>query len=573
MSNINYQIILENLQNIVSDSYPNFDTKKLEIIRTTRKEFGDFSSNIAMRLSSLESKSALIIANEIATKLRLCISNKIKVEGPGFINFYIDNISKAQVLKKIIEEKYEYGKPPQRTCKKINIEFVSANPTGPIHVGHGRGAVLGDSLANILKFCGYKVIKEYYINDAGRQIDILTISVLLRKLNKLNPDIKFPESAYQGDYIFTLVDTIGDSYLKQLEDLARSDITPKAENDDKEKVLDFYINFFKRKFEGYNNLQNQFLNFQVNECKKDLQSLGINYDRWFSEKQLHENGQIDQVIQKLDEAGHLISKDNALWFDSKKFGDDKLRVIVRDNGDKTYFASDLAYHEIKLQKYDQSINIWGADHHGYVKRVRNGMKALKLDEKKLEIILVQFANLKKNKEVLPMSTRKGEFFKLTDLVKEVGADATRLFYLLRKSDQHMDFDIDLAKDNTKDNPVYYVQYAYARCHNLMKKSKFNSYSSAYNNFDLLTLEQEFSILDKLDEFPDIIKNVSFKFTPHILVDYLRSLSKLFHNYYASVQIISQDIDLSNTRLSLVYGVSLTIENGLNLLGISSPENM
>ena len=573
MSNINYQIILKNLQNIVSENYPNFDKNKLEINRTTRKEFGDFSSNIALRLSSLESKSALSIANELAAKLRLCISNTIKVEGPGFINFYIDNKSKAQVLKKIIEEKDEYGKPIEKSYKNINIEFVSANPTGPIHVGHGRGAVLGDSLANILKFCGYNVAKEYYINDAGRQIDILTISVLLRTLNKFDSNIKFPESAYQGDYIFTLVDTIGGSHLKQLKDLTKSDMTPKVENDDNEKILDFYINFFKKNFEGYSNLQNQFLNFQVNECKKDLQSLGINYDHWFSEKQLHENKQIDRVIQKLDKAGHLISKDNALWFDSKKFGDDKLRVIVRDNGDKTYFASDLAYHEIKLQKYDQSINIWGADHHGYIKRVINGIKALKLDEKKLEIILVQFANLKKNNEVLPMSTRKGEFFKLTDLVKEVGVDATRLFYLLRKSDQHMDFDIDLAKDNTKDNPVYYVQYAYARCRNLIKKSKFNSYTSADNNFDLLNLEQELLILDKLDEFPDIIKTVSLKFTPHILVDYLRSLSKLFHNYYASVQIISQDVDLSNTRLSLVYGVSLTIKNGLNLLGISSPENM
>ena len=361
--------------------------------------------------------------------------------------------------------------------------------------------------------------------------------------------------------------------MKQLKDLAKFDITPNVEKDDDEKILDFYINFFKKNCECYTDLQKQFLNFQVNECKKDLQSLGINYDNWFSEKQLHENGKIDQVIQKLDKAGHLIIKDNALWFDSKKFGDDKLRVVVRDNGDKTYFASDLAYHEIKLKEYDQSINIWGADHHGYVKRVRNGMKALKLDEKKLEIILVQFANLKKNNEVLPMSTRKGEFFKLTDLVKEVGADATRLFYLLRRSDQHMDFDIDLAKDNSKDNPVYYVQYAYARCHNLMKKSKFDSYSSVCNKLELLNLEQELSILDKLDEFPDIIKSVSLKFTPHILVDYLRSLSKLFHNYYASVQIISQDVELCNIRLSLVYGVSLTIKNGLNLLGISSPENM
>ena len=573
MSNINYQIILENLQNILSDNYPNFDIKKLEITRTTRKEFGDFSSNIAMRLSSLENKSALDIAHELTSKLSSRVSNKIKVEGPGFINFYIDNKSKAEVLKKIIEEKNEYGKPSQTSNKNINIEFVSANPTGPIHVGHGRGAVLGDSLANILKFCGYKVVKEYYINDAGRQIDILTISVILRTLNKFNTNIQFPESAYQGDYIFNLVDTIGDGYLKQLKDLAKFDITPNVEKDNDEKILDFYINFFKKNCECYTDLQKQFLNFQVNECKKDLQSLGINYDNWFSEKQLHENGKIDQVIQKLDKAGHLIIKDNALWFDSKKFGDDKLRVVVRDNGDKTYFASDLAYHEIKLKEYDQSINIWGADHHGYVKRVRNGMKALKLDEKKLEIILVQFANLKKNNEVLPMSTRKGEFFKLTDLVKEVGADATRLFYLLRRSDQHMDFDIDLAKDNSKDNPVYYVQYAYARCHNLMKKSKFDSYSSVCNKLELLNLEQELSILDKLDEFPDIIKSVSFKFTPHILVDYLRSLSKLFHNYYASVQIISQDVELCNIRLSLVYGVSLIIKNGLNLLGISSPENM
>lgn len=573
MSNINYQIILENLQNILRDNYPNFDIKKLEITRTTRKEFGDFSSNIAMRLSSLENKSALDMAHELTSKLSSRVSNKIKVEGPGFINFYIDNKSKAEVLKKIIEEKYEYGKPSQTSNKNINIEFVSANPTGPIHVGHGRGAVLGDSLANILKFCGYKVVKEYYINDAGRQIDILTISVILRTLNKFNTNIQFPESAYQGDYIFNLVDTIGDGYLKQLKDLAKFDITPNVEKDDDEKILDFYINFFKKNCEYYKTLQNQFLNYQVNECKKDLQSLGINYDHWFSEKQLHENGTIDQVIKKLDTAGHLISKDNAIWFDSKKFGDDKLRVIVRDNGEKTYFASDLAYHEIKLQEYDQSINIWGADHHGYVKRVRNGMKALKLDEKKLEIILVQFANLKKNNKVLPMSTRKGEFFKLTDLVKEVGADATRFFYLLRRSDQHMDFDIDLAKDNSKDNPVYYVQYAYARCHNLMKKSKFDSYSSVCNKLELLNLEQELSILDKLDEFPDIIKSVSLKFTPHILVDYLRSLSKLFHNYYASVQIISQDVELCNIRLSLVYGVSLTIKNGLNLLGISSPENM
>lgn len=573
MSNINYQIILENLQNILRDNYPNFDIKKLEITRTTRKEFGDFSSNIAMRLSSLENKSALDMAHELTSKLSSRVSNKIKVEGPGFINFYIDNKSKAEVLKKIIEEKYEYGKPSQTSNKNINIEFVSANPTGPIHVGHGRGAVLGDSLANILKFCGYKVVKEYYINDAGRQIDILTISVILRTLNKFNTNIQFPESAYQGDYIFNLVDTIGDEYLKQLKDLAKFDITPNVEKDDDEKILDFYINFFKKNCEYYKTLQNQFLNYQVNECKKDLQSLGINYDHWFSEKQLHENGTIDQVIKKLDTAGHLISKDNAIWFDSKKFGDDKLRVIVRDNGEKTYFASDLAYHEIKLQEYDQSINIWGADHHGYVQRVRNGMKALKLDEKKLEIILVQFANLKKNNKVLPMSTRKGEFFKLTDLVKEVGADATRFFYLLRRSDQHMDFDIDLAKDNSKDNPVYYVQYAYARCHNLMKKSKFDSYSSVCNKLELLNLEQELSILDKLDEFPDIIKSVSLKFTPHILVDYLRSLSKLFHNYYASVQIISQDVELCNIRLSLVYGVSLTIKNGLNLLGISSPENM
>ena len=299
MSNINYQIILENLQNILSDNYPNFDIKKLEIIRTTRKEFGDFSSNVAMRLSSLENKNARDIANELASKLRLSISNKIKVEGPGFINFYIDNKSKAEVLKKIIEEKHEYGKPSQLSNKNINIEFVSANPTGPIHVGHGRGAVLGDSLANILKFCGYKVVKEYYINDAGRQIDILTISVLLRILNKFNPNIKFPESAYQGDYIFTLADTIGDSHLKQLKDLTKLDITPKVENDDNEKILDFYINFFKKKFESYNSLQNQFLSFQVNECKKDLQSLGINYDYWFSEKNYMKMGRLIKLFKNL----------------------------------------------------------------------------------------------------------------------------------------------------------------------------------------------------------------------------------------------------------------------------------
>ena len=252
MSNINYQIILENLQNILSDNYPNFDIKKLEITRTTRKEFGDFSSNIAMRLSSLENKSALDIAHELTSKLSSRVSNKIKVEGPGFINFYIDNKSKAEVLKKIIEEKNEYGKPSQTSNKNINIEFVSANPTGPIHVGHGRGAVLGDSLANILKFCGYKVVKEYYINDAGRQIDILTISVILRTLNKFNTNIQFPESAYQGDYIFNLVDTIGDGYLKQLKDLAKFDITPNVEKDDDEKILDFYINFFKKNCECYN---------------------------------------------------------------------------------------------------------------------------------------------------------------------------------------------------------------------------------------------------------------------------------------------------------------------------------
>jgi arginyl-tRNA synthetase len=449
--------------------------------------------------------------------------------------------------------------------QRILLEFVSANPTGPLHVGHGRGAAYGATVANLLRAVGFEVDNEYYVNDAGRQMDILATSVYLRYVET----DKFPDNGYKGDYIFDIA--------KQINGIDKLDIFAEVHADekdggDKEKHIDDLIANCKAQLgNAYKTIFDLAIQKILGGIKVDLSEFGVEYQQWFSEQSLVDSGLSKTTVEALQASGHIYEKDGALWFKTTEFGDDLDRVVVRDNGIHTYFASDIAYHLEKFERgYDKIINIWGSDHHGYIARVKASIKALGFDESKLEILLVQFANLYRGGKKVAMSTRSGSFVTLRELRKEVGNDAARFFYILRKSEQHMDFDLDLAKSKTNENPVFYIQYAHARICSVLKQDAGDATTI---DLSLLNNEAESTLIKQLNRYKDVVQSSALNYEPHVLAYYLRELAGDFHSYYNNSEFLVEDTTLRNSRLLLISAVKQVISNGLNLLSVNAPDSM
>ena len=561
----------------------------LQITRTKDAAHGDFTCNAAMMLAKQAKRSPRDVAQLIIDALGSNDSiEKIEIAGPGFINFFLAQESTLNIINAILIAGDRFGESNIANKEKVQIEFVSANPTGPLHVGHGRGAAYGASLASLMRAVGFDVDCEYYVNDAGRQMNILATSVWLRYLEVNGIEFTFPVNGYKGDYIFDIANSIksqhGDSFVFSAAEIFQ-DIHADESDDidlhgDKEKHIDDLITRAKHLL-GTDNYQLVFkagLNSILDDIRQDLEEFGVPYDNWYSEQTLADRGLIDKAVEQLQMAGHVEERNGALWFLSTKFGDEKDRVIIRDNGQATYFASDIAYHMDKFARgYQRVINIWGADHHGYVARVKAAIGALGQDQGKLDILLVQFANLYRHGERVQMSTRSGSFVTLRELREEVGNDAARFFYVMRKCEQHMDFDLDLAKSQSNDNPVYYIQYAHARIcsviSQLSEKQLKHDVENGFQNLNLLTEKHETELISKLDAYSDIVHKSAFNAEPHLLVHYLRELATLLHSYYNAHQFINEDANLHDARFNLIIATKQILHNGLTLLGVSAPIKM
>lgn len=558
----------------------------LQITRTKDAAHGDFTCNIAMMLAKQAGKPPREIAQAIIDALGTeAAVEKIEIAGPGFINFFLAQASTLNIVKDILAAGDTFGRSNVAQNEKVQIEFVSANPTGPLHVGHGRGAAYGATLASLMRAVGFDVDCEYYVNDAGRQMNILATSVWLRYLEINGVEFTFPSNGYKSEhYIFDIAESIkaehNDAFVFSAEEVFQDIPDDEPAGGDKEKHIDALITRAKHLL-GTNNYRVVFktgLDSILADIRQDLEEFGVTYENWYSEQTLADRGLISKAIEQLQLAGHIEERNGALWFLSTNFGDEKDRVVVRDNGEATYFASDIAYHMDKFARgYQRVINIWGADHHGYVARVKAAIGALGEKEDKLDILLVQFANLYRAGERLQMSTRSGSFVTLRELRNEVGNDAARFFYVMRKCEQHMDFDLDLAKSQSNDNPVYYIQYAHARICSVVnqlhdKKLKHDS-DNGDQHLSLLTEKHETEILSKLDAYADTVNKAAFNAEPHILVHYLRELATLLHSYYNAHQFIIDDDNLRDARFNLISATKQILHNGLTLLGVSAPQKM
>lgn len=514
---------------------------------------GDFSTNIAMVTASIQKMPPRKIAETILKYIKDPdrILAKTQIAGPGFINFFINTLSWHSVLRKIHQEDVVYGASNIGNGKKIQVEFVSSNPTGPLHVGHGRGAAVGDSVANILRFCGYDVQKEYYINDSGRQIDTLGKSVYLRYRELMGENIQLPDECYQGDYIR--------NYAKEIIELKGKALL----DQDEEQSIFFCARFAAERI--------------IKDIRKDLMDFGIEFDNWFSEQSLYDTGKVNAVIEDFKEKNIIYEKDGALWFKTTNFGDEKDRVVVRKNGQTTYFASDIAYHMDKFERgFHRVIDVWGADHHGYIPRVTGAIEASGQSRDRFNVILVQLVNLLREQVPVAMSTRAGEFVTLNEVVQEVGRDAARFIFLTRHHESPLDFDLELAKKKTNDNPVFYVQYVHARISSISRKSRERGlYELEWNETAVLMLQEpeEINLIKAMIRYPEVVEDSAKYMEPHRITFYLMDLASSFHAYYNKHRVLSDDPLLSKGRLYLVLAVQKVIRNGLSLLGVSAPDRM
>ena len=542
---------------------------------------GDFASNLAMVLAKTHNCNPRELANRITENLpKSDLIKRTEIAGPGFINFFLNQNLYQSVVLDILEKGDTYGNSKIGDNQSTLIEFVSANPTGPLHIGHGRGAAYGATIVNLLKKTGFNIHCEYYVNDSGRQMDILTVSTWIRYLQQHDKEICFPESAYKGNYIIDIAADLKDKYAnkfvtphKDILDL----LDTKEEADIKiDKLIKHCASVLGGK--NYRLILETCLDSILSSIKNDLNEFGVEFNNWYSEYSLLKNNLVNQCIEKLNDKSWVYQKDGAKWFRSSKLGDEKDRVLVRENGQKTYFASDIAYHLSKFERgYKKIINIWGADHHGYIERVKASMKALDYPPEAITILLVQFATLFRGKEKLQMSTRSGEFITLKELIKEVGKDAARFFYIMRKNEQHLDFDLELAKSESNDNPVYYIQYAHARICSVFRQMNEKGYtffqSKKLSDLSTLTEDHEIKLLRSLAKYPDVIESAAVSFEPHQLAYYLKDLANDFHAYYNVNQFLVEDDLIRNARLSLINATRQVIRNGLLQLGVSSPEEM
>ncbi len=514
-----------------------------------QKEFGDFATNFAMQAARSLKCNPRMVAQAVVDNLNCAYIDKTEIAGPGFINFYLKQDWIYSLLSNILAQGDAYGDLKQENPEKIQLEYVSANPTGPLHVGHGRGAAVGSALANLMKAAGYNVTREYYINDAGNQIENLAASVNARYLALMGVECEFPENGYHGvDIIDTakrIVKIYGDKFMQMEEE---------------ERLHEFKTLALKEKLAA---------------LKEDLQAFNVDFDVWFSEKTLHDEGRIKAACDYLLERGHMYEKDGALWLKSTEYGDDKDRVVIRDNGIPTYLAADIAYHRDKFERgFDHVINLWGADHHGYIARMKAAVGSLGYKPEQLEVLILQMVSLYRNGELVKMSKRTGQSVTLNELIEEVGTDAARFFFIMRSIDSQLDFDLTLATEKSSDNPVYYVQYAYARiCSILRQIADENIAIDDKAPLASLTAEVEINLIKKLGEYPELIAAAAKERAPHRVAHYVYELASLFHSFYNQCRILGVEPEVQQARLLLVIAVQHVLKHALNILGISAPERM
>ena len=516
------------------------------------KSHGDYSTNMAMQLARVAKKAPRAIAEEIIANFDQSKASieKIEIAGPGFINFYMNNAYVTELIPTILAAGEKYGESTFGNNQKIQVEFVSANPTGNLHLGHARGAAVGDSLCNILEKAGYDVSREYYINDAGNQINNLALSVEARYFQALGLDKEMPEDGYHGQDIIEIGKKLAEEYGKRFV----------------EESADDRFKFFRE----YG------LKYEMNKLKEDLEQFRVPFDVWFSETSLYEDGKIDDALKVLRDNGHIYEQDGATWFRSTELGDDKDRVLIKQDGSYTYLLPDIAYHRDKLQRgFEQLINIWGADHHGYIPRMKAAIEALGYKKEQLEVEIIQLVHLYQNGEKMKMSKRTGKAVTMRDLVEEVGLDATRYFFAMRSADTHMDFDLDLAVSQSNENPVYYAQYAHARICSILRAGQELGID-VNNGYDVtqITTEKEFDVLKKLGDFPQAIAEAADKRLPHRITNYIFDLASTFHSFYNAEKVLDQSqMERTKARLALIQSVGITLRNALALIGVSAPEKM
>ena len=565
---------------------------EIQVDRARDSTHGDFATNLALLLAKPARAKPRDLAQQLVDALPTSpLVARVEIAGPGFINFFLAVEAYRTLVPRILESGPDYGLSRIGAGQRVQVEFVSANPTGPLHVGHGRGAAYGAVVADLLAAVGFEVHREYYVNDAGRQMDILGTSVWLRYLELCGEQLRFPSNGYKGDYVWDIAATLhrehGDAYRVESEQVfaglpadAPVEGEPQDQSGDKEAHIDGLIAAAKRLL-GDNRYRYVFelgLNTILDDIREDLAQFGVTYQEWYSERSLTESGAVNRAIERLRASGHVYEQNGALWFRSTAFGDEKDRVVVRENGQSTYFASDIAYHMDKLERgFDRVIDIWGADHHGYIPRVKAALQALGDDADKLDVLLVQFAILYRGGEKAQMSTRSGEFVTLRELRKEVGRDAARFFYVMRRCEQHMDFDLDLAKSESSDNPVYYVQYAHARVCAVLRQAAERGLviepSAGTHNLERLTEAHEQALLRTLSRYPEIVELAALKAEPHQLTHYLRELANDLHTYYNAHQFLVDEAELRDARIKLILATRQVLRNGLGLIGVSAPESM
>ena len=555
----------------------------IAVQRSRDPAHGDFASPVALSLAKTEKRKPREIAELIVAALPAAAEiTAVEIAGPGFINFFLGKSAVGSVLKDILARGAEFGRSTTGDGQRVLVEFVSANPTGPLHVGHGRGAAYGAAVANLLNAAGFDAVREYYVNDDGRQMDILGLSIWLRYLEIAGVAPDFPRKGYQGAYIQDLAAALraahGDRFVVPLQSMA--EVLAEAMTSDQEDALSAVIEAVKQALgpDDYAIVVEHGRHTLVEAIRSDLEQFGVTFDQWSSERELKATDAIDRTIERLRSANHIYQQDGAVWFRASQFGDEKDRVLIRENGEPTYFTPDLAYHMGKFERgFERLIDVWGADHHGYLPRVRGGLQALGYPADSFEVLFVQFANLYRGTERVRMSTRSGEFVTLRELREEVGRDAARFFYVMRRCEQHLDFDLELAKSRSNENPVYYVQYAHARIASVQRQAQDRNMASAAKSsefdVDLLHEPHEQVLLKTLAKYPEVVASAARQLEPHQVAYYLREVATDFHAYYNTHVFLVEDARLRNARLALIAGTAQVISNGLQLLGVSAPTSM
>ncbi|MDE2349181.1 MAG: arginine--tRNA ligase [Gammaproteobacteria bacterium] len=569
----------------VSRVPPDARPAEVDVERTRDAAHGDFASNLAMRLAKTTRQNPRALAEALIDALpgHPAVA-KTEVAGAGFINFFLKDTAYYDEVARILADSGQYGRSDQGGGRSVLLEFVSANPTGPLHVGHGRHAAYGATLGNLLEAVGYRVTREYYVNDAGRQMEILAVSTWLRYLERCGETLEFPANGYRGDYIATIAgqlhEAVGGDLRRAAAEVFSGLPADEPRGGDKDAYIDALIARARALIgtDAFRRVLSVALDDILRDIQQDLGEFGVRFDRWFSERSLEDDGSVDRALAALEKAGHAYRRDGALWFKSSAFGDEKDRVMVRDNGVKTYFASDIAYIFNKLARgFDHLLYVWGADHHGYIARLRAGLVALGGPAGCFEVRLVQFVSLYRGGEKAQMSTRSGEFVTLRDLRREVGNDAARLFYVMRSNDQHLDFDLELATSRSNENPVFYIQYAHARVASVMRQMQGRGLEhdgrQGLARLGLLVEPQEVALMKRLSQYPETVEQAALQRAPHLLVHYLRDLANDFHTNYSAHQLLVDDPALRDARLTLSLAAQTVIRNGLGILGVSAPESM